>query len=320
MLKECLNSILRQEFKDFEVIVGNDYTQQKLSADTLGIYDSRIRIVNYHENIGPVANANTLLAMSRGRYFTLLADDDMHSVHFLQAMYGSIIKYDCPSCLFSSFTSDIDITNNLNIEDIGVASESTLLTGRQFLTRYLSRDLKAIGCYGVFETSYLRSIGGLSQLGVGRSMYAEMPLVILSGLLEKVIFLHQPVVFFRAHSGSLSNTSTDVEAYMSSQQELFSKCIEIFNMKEISKDFQRNTFLLIKWCVQDVVTVMRRSGSIPYKATIQHAIFLKELIENLKYSLYYWKSIEILIRIPVIGMLSALVRKMMRCLQKNSSS
>lgn len=319
LLKECLNSILRQNFEDFEVIIGNDYIQQAISADILGIRDPRIRIVNYPENIGPIANANTLLAMSRGKYFTLLADDDLHTVHYLQAMHDSLLKYDYPLCIFSSFTSNIDIANNVSAKDIGEIAELELLTGRQFLTRYLSRDLETIGCYGVFDIAYLRGVGGISQLGDGRSMYAEMPLVILSGLLENVVYLRQPLVFFRSHPGSLCNTSTDVEAYMSSQRALFEKCIAIFNEKAISDDFQRNIFLLLKWCIQDVATVMRRSGSIHFSATTQYITFLKQIIEPLKYSLYYWKCLAIMISIPLKNVAAALARKIWGSLHKRPS-
>lgn len=309
LLRECLNSILQQEFTDFEIIIGNDYTHQKISFDDLGIYDPRIRIVNYPKNIGPVENANTLLALSNGRYFTLLADDDMHTDHFLQAMYNSIIKYNHPSCIFSSFTSDIETANNLKNTHIDIVSESKLFTGPQFLNKYLSRALVTIGCYGVFEIGYLRGVGGISSLGSGRSMYAEMPLVIASGLLEKVVYLHHPIVFFRSHPGSLSNTSTDVASYADSQKALFVKCFDIFNKKEIRECFQENVFLLLKWCIQDVVTVMHRSGSIPYEVAIQYIIFVKQVIGRLKYSIYYWKSICVMIKVPMAGLLAALYGK-----------
>lgn len=319
LLKECLHSILQQNFGDYEIIVGNDYTHQELTADTIGVYDPRIKIVNYPKNLGPIGNANALLSMSNGRYFTLLADDDMHTVHYLQVMYDSLIKYNFPPCIFCSFTSNIDVLNKINNEDASVFSESKLFSGRQFLTEYLSRNLLTIGCYGVFEIGYLKSVGGLSQLGEGRSMYAEMPLVIEAGLLEKVAYLNHPLVFFRAHSGSLCNNSTDVDAYVSSQKALFRKCIDIFKKKEIYEDFQKNIFLLIKWCIQDVVEIMHRSGSIHYRVVLEYAIFLKQLIDNIKYSLYYWKSIEIIIRIPTIKLFSALVWKCWKSFSRHSS-
>ena len=52
MLKQTLMSISAQTFSDFEVIVGNDYIQEPLSAELLGIMDPRIRFINHPQNLG----------------------------------------------------------------------------------------------------------------------------------------------------------------------------------------------------------------------------------------------------------------------------
>ena len=46
MLKECLHSILAQTHVDFEVIVGNDFTSNKLYLDEFGIDDPRFKDLN----------------------------------------------------------------------------------------------------------------------------------------------------------------------------------------------------------------------------------------------------------------------------------
>jgi glycosyltransferase involved in cell wall biosynthesis len=66
LLRETLNSILAQSFTDFEVIVGNDYTQEVLTGEMLGITDPRIRFVNHPRNLREVGNMNALLEMAKG--------------------------------------------------------------------------------------------------------------------------------------------------------------------------------------------------------------------------------------------------------------
>jgi len=56
LLKQTLTSISAQTFTDFEVIVGNDYTPESLSAENLGINDPRIRFENYPQNLGEAQN------------------------------------------------------------------------------------------------------------------------------------------------------------------------------------------------------------------------------------------------------------------------
>ena len=80
MLLECLYSILQQTFTDFEVIVGNDYVEEKINADILDIDDSRINFVNHEINLGEIKNMNWLLDNASGKYFTWLADDELSKI------------------------------------------------------------------------------------------------------------------------------------------------------------------------------------------------------------------------------------------------
>jgi glycosyltransferase involved in cell wall biosynthesis len=299
LLVECLNSILQQDFHDVEVVVGNDYQGQVLTEDVLGIHDPRVRIINHPVNLGPIANANALIEMSSGRYFTLLADDDMHMRHFLHVMSNLLQKHDYPPCIFASFTSDPQIASDPDIPRKAVIDRSKAFTGRQFLNLYLSREVSTIGCYGVFEIEYLKRIGGMRQLGDGRSMYGEYPLAIASGLLERVIYVDYPLVFFRNHEGSLSNTSTDPAAYASSQKALLRECIGWLRAGNLRSDFEANMTLLLKWFAEDFVEVMHRSGSLQYKQAIGYTWFMARSIGYLKFgSPCFRKAVGACVRIP----------------------
>ena len=102
LLKQSLASIINQTFSDFEVIVGNDYTQEILSAEILGIQDPRIRFINHPQNLGEVGNMNALLEMSRGKYFTWQFDDDLYATNFLETVHSTLIKFNFPSRVFTS--------------------------------------------------------------------------------------------------------------------------------------------------------------------------------------------------------------------------
>ena len=97
LLIETLSSITAQTFTDFEVIVGNDNPERTLTAEALGVDDQRIRFVNHASNLGELNNMNTLLDISRGRYFTWLADDDLYAPTFLAAVAEALEKCHYPS-------------------------------------------------------------------------------------------------------------------------------------------------------------------------------------------------------------------------------
>lgn len=281
MLKECLWSILSQRFYDVEILVGNDCVTRSVTSESLGINDPRIIFLNYENNVGPVENANTLLRLSSGEYFTLLADDDLHGNQFLLAMARCISIFNSPKIIFSSFSSDLSEIKNIGETD-SIVARAKSYCGRDYLNLYLERKVTTIGCYSVTNTSYLRDIGGLSQVGVGRSMYAEMPIVIASGLLENVIYMDCPLVYFRSHEGSVSSSCINIEDMRTSQEELLEKCLPILQDSKVLEDFPRNLYLLIVWCLKDYATVMNRSGKLSLKSIYQYLKFLRGAVNMVK--------------------------------------
>src|SRR5436190_11907557 len=135
LLIETLNSIISQTFADFEVIVANDNPNRTVTAESLGLHDPRIRFVNNPTNLGELRNMNSLLELSRGRYFTWIADDDLYAPDFFQRSYEALQKFDYPRCVFTSF----NLMHGDRVDDeAGIHSgETRLYNGREFLRSYL---------------------------------------------------------------------------------------------------------------------------------------------------------------------------------------
>jgi len=285
MLKETLTSIVGQTFSDFEAIVGNDYVDEVLSSELLNVHDKRIRFVNHPKNLGEMQNMNVLLEISSGRYFTWLADDDLYSPIFLQSVYNAIMVHEFPQCVFTSYT-----TNTLDLGSGGNSvSSACVLSGFQFLEKYLSRKLQIAGCYGVFDREHLQEIGGIQQLGAGFSPYSDNLLAIKAGLSERILFINDPLVFLRIHEGSVSASSKDLDAYHTAQIDLLEKSIDILKHRAVSVNFNTNFTNLLFWCIDDFSGVILRSGNITNKQLFAYVHFLKSNIEYLKGSIFFWK-------------------------------
>lgn len=92
-LRESLDSILAQDYPDFEVIVSDNASQD----DTLAILEEyeqegRIRLHRNQQNIGAGANFNLLVRLARGEFVAIYHSDDIYdpdivsaSVAFLQS-------------------------------------------------------------------------------------------------------------------------------------------------------------------------------------------------------------------------------------------
>ncbi|MEA3428803.1 MAG: glycosyltransferase family A protein, partial [Thermodesulfobacteriota bacterium] len=75
ILKEAINSVLTQDFEDFELIVINDGSTDN-TPDILNSYKDHI-VAFSQNNKGVSASRNRGVAMSSGRFIAFLDSDDL---------------------------------------------------------------------------------------------------------------------------------------------------------------------------------------------------------------------------------------------------
>ena len=76
-LRESIESILNQTFKDFEFLIINDGSSDK-SAEIVESYnDNRINFVQNEKNIGLAASLNRGLDIAKGEYIARMDADDI---------------------------------------------------------------------------------------------------------------------------------------------------------------------------------------------------------------------------------------------------
>lgn len=77
-LVECLDSILNQSFKDFELIILDDCPEDKSSEDIIKNYkDDRIKYFRNNKNLGISGTRNKLIDISSGEYLAIMDHDDI---------------------------------------------------------------------------------------------------------------------------------------------------------------------------------------------------------------------------------------------------
>jgi glycosyltransferase involved in cell wall biosynthesis len=76
-LIDAMNSILEQDFTDFEFVIVNDGSTDS-SVDTIKTYtDPRIRLVENEKNVGLIASLNIGLEICQGQYIVRMDQDDI---------------------------------------------------------------------------------------------------------------------------------------------------------------------------------------------------------------------------------------------------
>ena len=76
LLKRAIESVLNQEFEDFELIVVDDASQDRTPKVIESFKDGRIRYLRLKKNSGGPVARNTGIKKARGKFIALLDDDD----------------------------------------------------------------------------------------------------------------------------------------------------------------------------------------------------------------------------------------------------
>lgn len=93
-LRECLESVCNQTFRDIEIIIIDDNSKDG-TKDILEEYrlkDDRIQIVLKNKNEGLSVSRNTALSMAKGDYVTFVDGDDIIDLTLIEKAYTNLVS------------------------------------------------------------------------------------------------------------------------------------------------------------------------------------------------------------------------------------
>lgn len=94
-LRECIDSIIRQTYKNLEIILVDDGSPDNCGkiAETYAEKDNRIKVL--HKENGGLSDArNVGITEAKGEYISLIDSDDYISEFFIEIMMKNAMKYD----------------------------------------------------------------------------------------------------------------------------------------------------------------------------------------------------------------------------------
>ena len=95
-LRQCLDSVCNQTFKNIEIIVINDCSPDN-SLQIIKEYqqkDDRIVLVDLKENVGVGLARKEGIKVAKGKFVAFVDSDDWVRDDYIEVLYNSIIKYD----------------------------------------------------------------------------------------------------------------------------------------------------------------------------------------------------------------------------------
>jgi len=262
-LKEAVHSVLQQSFKDFELLISNDYPEVAVTRDSLGIKnDSRIKIINHERNLGEVRNMNYLLEIAQGEWFVWLADDDLLHPEFLMLANKTILNYQEKGIVgfFSNYSSSSspDGVFPPHLE----SNKCLCYSPSRFLMDYSARKNPLLGCYGLMHTGTLREVGGMPLLGSSFGPYSDTLIPILLAEHGNLCWLDEPLVFLRTHADSLSIRSTEFSAFTSAETDFLENLKRVCASKTVNIRPDKVIANMARWFSENEWAVLSRTPSL----------------------------------------------------------
>ncbi len=130
-ISECINSILSQSFRDFELIIIDDGSTDDTENICKCFLDGRIRYFR-HKNTGVSFARKKGLSLALGKYISFVDGDDTLEKDFLKTMVSEIINKNCDIACCNSLDS---VKYNT---DISIDSERLITDKSQILSDYFN--------------------------------------------------------------------------------------------------------------------------------------------------------------------------------------
>jgi glycosyltransferase involved in cell wall biosynthesis len=282
-LKQAVQSVLQQKYKDFELIISNDDPDSKLSFESIGIKkDSRIKIINQRSNLGEIDNLNFVLKKSKGDWFVWLGDDDLMHPDFLSLGLRRLANFsNRDDSKIVAYYSDYYKSNNLNFVFSKLKNNPRILYLRfkNFLDLYSSNKINLIGTYGLLHRKTLIKIGGILRLGSQFCPYSDTLIPILLAKEGVICWEDSPLILLRTHSNSLSIKSHSFIAYISAEKDFISHLYSL-NLQNYSASYSNKIYSnFIQWFAINEWAVLDRNPNFSYLQKVR-LFFLHQVKSN----------------------------------------
>jgi glycosyltransferase involved in cell wall biosynthesis len=200
-LPETLQSVLEQDFQDFEVIVIDDGSTDGTEAwFAANISDSRLRLIT-QPNQGPSIARNTGIAVAQGEYIAFLDSDDLWHPSKLSKQIAILDNDDDCAIVYSWLA---------NIDQYG---KPTGKIRRYFNQGMVWPELVMHNFIGCGSNAMVRSCC-FKQLGLfDPATTGFVYLVLWLRIADRYPFrvIHEALVYYRQHPASLSNNWSVLE-------------------------------------------------------------------------------------------------------------
>lgn len=236
-LRRCIDSVLKQDFEDFELILMDDGSKDSsgIICDEYQEKDSRVRVI-HKENSGVSDTRNQAIALAKGEYIQFLDSDDWITPDATGLLIRTATENDCDMVI-----SDFYRVVGERLSHKGDIQEDGLLTREEFAVNMMEKP--ADFYYGVlWNKLYRRDIIEKYGLCMDKDIsWCEDFIFNMEYIrhVRNVYALRVPIYYYVKTPGSLASQGTSISKTIRMKRMVF-KCYnefykDVFNEEDYEK-------------------------------------------------------------------------------------
>ena len=204
-LPECIESVLNQTFKDFELILIDDGSTDSsgILCDQYAQEHPRLITVIHQKNQGPLFARRAGIGNAKGAYYLFLDADDSFCSTAMETLYNCIRAHSVQMVIFNaSFQDDFETKSN----NYPFPSDSVLEgeKKRDFLNAFCGTHMFNSMCLKCVHKSIIDShdCDNAIEVRYGEDLFQSIPLVDRA---RSICVIQVPLYYYRQHAESATH-------------------------------------------------------------------------------------------------------------------
>ena len=233
-LARCIDSILNQEYTDFELLLVNDGSTDSCGSicDSYAEQDSRVRVI-HKENTGVSDSRNQAIDRARGTYLQFLDSDDWITPDATKLFVRAAEEHCCDLVI-----ADLYRVVGERLSQKGDIEEDSVMTREEFASHMMENP--ADFYYGVlWNKLYRRSIVESHRLRCLENVdWCEDFLFNCNYIqyIRLVAAVPQPLYYYRKRPGSLVDTHVNLRTVAETKRSTFAYYKDLYRKLDLYED------------------------------------------------------------------------------------
>ena len=247
-IKECLESVVNQSYKNIEIIISDNNSTDNTLEVIKNLKISNLKIHKNQTNIGMVENFNTAASMATGKYVKLLASDDLIDKFSIEKLITPFKIY--KNLVLSSSAKKIINSKSETIFHNISNLKTGKYDGKRIIQKILYSGRNPVGepSAALIKREIIDKVGGFKSI-YPMTLDIDFWMTILK--LGDLFYINEPLASFRIQNDSYSVQKKSINEYSKwlkiKKEEGYINSLEylyIFSKYNISKILKKIIYFL----------------------------------------------------------------------------